>query len=40
MVKEYRDPGGGKVREVGPLVYGYSMPIDADGKQHVENLEM
>jgi HSP20 family protein len=25
-------PEGGKVREVGPIVYGYSMTVGSDGK--------
>ena len=32
LVKEYETPEGGKVREVGPIVYGYSMTIGPDGK--------
>jgi len=35
LVKEYTTPGGGKVREVGPMVYGYSMTIGPDGKPKV-----
>ncbi|HYT01962.1 MAG TPA: hypothetical protein VEL70_03560, partial [Candidatus Acidoferrum sp.] len=27
LVREYNTPQGGKVREVGPIVYGYSMTI-------------
>ena len=34
LVKEYETPNG-KVRKVGPLVYGYSMTIGSDGKPHV-----
>ena len=32
LVREYETPEGGKVREVGPLVYGYTMTIGTDGK--------
>jgi len=32
LVKEYETPEGGKVREYGPFVYGYSMTIGPDGK--------
>jgi HSP20 family protein len=35
LIKEYQTPDGGKVREVGPLVYGYSMTIGPDGKPKV-----
>ncbi|HET6800400.1 MAG TPA: archaeal heat shock protein Hsp20 [Nitrososphaeraceae archaeon] len=35
LVREYETPQGGKVREVGPLVYGYSMTIGPDGKPKV-----
>lgn len=35
LVREYQTPDGAKVQEVGPLVYGYSMTIGADGKPHV-----
>jgi HSP20 family protein len=35
LVREYETPEGGKVREVGPLVYGYSMTIGPDGKPKV-----
>jgi HSP20 family protein len=35
LVKEYETPGGGKVREYGPFVYGYSMTIGPDGKPKV-----
>jgi HSP20 family protein len=31
LVKEYQTPGGGKVREYGPFVYGYSMTTGSDG---------
>jgi HSP20 family protein len=36
LVKEYDTPQGGKVREVGPLVYGYSMTVGPDGKPRVQ----
>jgi HSP20 family protein len=36
LVREYDTPQGGKVREVGPLVYGYSMTVGPDGKPRVE----
>ena len=35
LVREYQTPGGGKVREYGPFVYGYSMTIGSDGKPKV-----
>ena len=35
LIKEYDTPEGGKVREVGPIVYGYSMTIGPDGKPNV-----
>ena len=35
LVKEYKTPEGGTVREVGPLVYGYSMIIGPDGRPKV-----
>ena len=35
VVREYNTPQGGKVREVGPIVYGYSMTIGPDGKPKV-----
>ncbi len=35
LVREYQTPDGGKVREVGPIVYGYSMTIGPDGKPKV-----
>jgi HSP20 family protein len=31
LVREYQTPDGRKVREVGPVVYGYSMNIGPDG---------
>jgi len=27
LIREYTTPGGGKLREVGPMVYGYSMTV-------------
>ena len=36
LVREYQTPEGGKVREVGPIVYGYSMTIGPDGKPRVK----
>ena len=35
LVREYQTSKGDKVREVGPIVYGYSMTIGPDGKPHV-----
>src|ERR687892_162332 len=35
LVKEYQTSEGAKVREVGPLVYGYSMTIGPDGRPRV-----
>ena len=35
LVREYQTPDGGNVREVGPIVYGYSMTIGPDGKPKV-----
>jgi HSP20 family protein len=35
LVREYQTPDGGTVREVGPIVYGYSMTIGPDGKPRV-----
>jgi HSP20 family protein len=34
-VREYKTPGGGTVKEVGPMVYGYSMTIGPDGRPKV-----
>jgi HSP20 family protein len=36
LIREYETPGGGKVREMGPFVYGYSMTIGPDGKPRVK----
>jgi HSP20 family protein len=35
LVREYQTPEGGKIREVGPIVYGYSMTIGPDGKPRI-----
>jgi HSP20 family protein len=35
LVREYETPQGGKVREIGPIVYGYSAIIGPDGKPKV-----
>lgn len=35
LVREYETQEGVKVREVGPIVYGYSMTIGPDGKPQV-----
>src|SRR5215203_4554458 len=35
LVKEHQTPEGAKVREVGPLVYGYSMTVGPDGRPKV-----
>ncbi|HXX96871.1 MAG TPA: archaeal heat shock protein Hsp20 [Candidatus Bathyarchaeia archaeon] len=35
LVREYATPDGGKVREIGPMVYGYSMTVGPDGKPRV-----
>lgn len=35
LIREYETSKGGKVKEVGPIVYGYSMTIGPDGKPHV-----
>lgn len=32
LVREYKTPTGGKVRQVGPMVYGYSVTVGPDGK--------
>jgi len=36
LVREYQTSDGANVREVGPIVYGYSMTIGPDGKPHVK----
>ena len=33
-VREYDAPEGIRVREIGSILYGYSMTIDCDGKRH------
>jgi HSP20 family protein len=35
LVKEYQTPGGDKVREYGPFIYGYSMTVGPDGKPKI-----
>lgn len=35
LIREYETPDGGKVREVGPIVYGYSVTVGPDGKPQV-----
>ncbi len=35
LIREYDTPTGGRVREVGPLVYGYSVTVGPDGKPKV-----
>ena len=35
LIREYQTPEGGKVRKVGPLVYGYSMTLGPDGRPKV-----
>src|SRR5919107_720667 len=35
LVREYQTSEGEKVREFGPIVYGYSMTIGPDGKPHI-----
>ena len=35
LIKEYETPKGAKVRQVGPIVYGYSMTIGPDGKPKI-----
>jgi len=39
IIKEYEISDYGKVREVGPIVYGYSMTISPEGKPHVREFE-
>jgi HSP20 family protein len=36
LVREYETSEGDKVREVGPIVYGYSMTIGPDGKPNIQ----
>ena len=35
LIRENETPEGAKVREVGPIVYGYSMTIGPDGKPNI-----
>ena len=35
LIREYNSPGGGKIREVGPIVQGYSMTVGPDGKPRI-----
>ena len=35
LIREYQTPEGVKVREIGPIVYGYSATIGPDGKPKV-----
>ena len=35
LVREYQTSDGAKIREVGPMIYGYSMTIGPDGKPHI-----
>lgn len=35
LVREYKTAEGGKAREVGPMVYGYSMTVGPDGKPRI-----
>jgi len=35
LIREYNAPQGGTVREVGPIVYGYSKTIGPDDKPKV-----
>ncbi len=35
LVREYQSSDGTKIREVGPIVYGYSMTIGPDGVPHI-----
>jgi HSP20 family protein len=35
LIKEYETPEGAKVREIGPIVYGYSVTIGPDGRPRV-----
>ena len=36
LIREFDTPTGGRVREVGPLVYGYSVTVGPDGKPKVK----
>lgn len=35
LIREYENQAGGKVREIGPFVYGYSVTIGQDGKPKI-----
>lgn len=35
LVREYETPSGDKIRQVGPIVYGYSVTVGPDGKPQV-----
>jgi HSP20 family protein len=35
LIREYNSPGRGKIREVGPIVHGYSMTVGPDGKPRI-----
>ncbi len=35
LIREYETKEGDKVREIGPIVYGYSMTVGPDGRPHV-----
>ncbi len=35
IIKEYQSPDGNKVREIQPIIFGYSMTIGPDGKLYV-----
>jgi HSP20 family protein len=37
LIREYDTPAGGRVREIGPLVYGYSVTVGPDGKPKVRH---
>jgi HSP20 family protein len=39
LIKEYETSDDSKVREVGPIVYGYSMTISPNGKPQVREFE-
>jgi HSP20 family protein len=36
LVRERTLPGGGKVKEWGPFIYGYSMTVGPDGKSQIQ----
>jgi HSP20 family protein len=38
LVREYETHEGGKTREIGPIVYGYSVTIGPDGKLKIREL--